>query len=449
MKHLVRLYPKRWRDRYGAEFAAFLEHQRMSAAGVIDLVRGAADAHLHPALGSQLVFVPTIGFRPAGTRTLLERSETAADGTHVTILAVAATPERTELIIEWEQQSNAAVCISPDSRTEAAAGETGAPPKRPPATAPPTEALVTAVILAGSTVLETTAMSRQAYRASGSGSWAVRSMIFPPVPRGTTRAELQVSQGDVRWIVPFRLVPGRLSAEPVAAAVTRDDITVRVIAAARHEDQLVVGVEVTAAQPIGSIGAPAPAMPILPSGRKFKVARGGAFEPIVLQDDRGVRHQEIRRIHALRDQPDSHIDGEMFVQRFSIFFDAPGAEARSAALVVPFVEIRDQRPSVVVDLRHVPLDVSLGEHWFRVPGASVYEGSDYRQIRLEVAKSTMSPRFVRPAAVQGARGGSYSWSRPSDEPMWMATEVGDPPLVTFRGAVLRYDGPWRLEFPLP
>jgi hypothetical protein len=32
--------------------------------------------------------------------------------------------------------------------------------------------------------------------------------------------------------------------------------------------------------------------------------------------------------------------------------------------------------------------------------------------------------------------------------MWMATAVGDPPLVTFRGAVLRYDGHWRLEFAL-
>ena len=129
MKHLLKLYPKRWRERYGAEIGAFLEQRRLTAAGVIDLVRGAADAHLHRALGSRLVFVPTIGFRPAGTRTLLERSETSADGTHLTILAIAATPERTELILEWEQQSDAVVCAVPEGGTTAASGEIGAPPK--------------------------------------------------------------------------------------------------------------------------------------------------------------------------------------------------------------------------------------------------------------------------------------------------------------------------------
>jgi hypothetical protein len=275
-------------------------------------------------------------------------------------------------------------------------------------------------------------------------------MLFPPLPQGTTRAELRVSQGKMRWIVPFRLVPGRVSAESLMVAVTRDDITVRVVAAAHHEDQLVLGVEVTAPAPIGRIGAPAPAMPILPSGRKFRVASGTGFEPIVIEDDRGRRREEIRRIYALRDQPGPIRDGEAFMQSFSMFFDAPSADARSAALVVPFVEITDQAPSVVVDLREVPSDIALGEHRFRVLGAETYEGTNERRIRLEVPASTTSPRFVRPAAVEGARGGDYSWDgalRPG-EPMWMATTVGDPPLVTFRGAALRYDGPWRLGFPL-
>jgi len=47
----------------------------------------------------QLVFVPTIGFRPAGTRVLRERTETAADGTRLMVLAAAAAPDRTDLVI--------------------------------------------------------------------------------------------------------------------------------------------------------------------------------------------------------------------------------------------------------------------------------------------------------------------------------------------------------------
>lgn len=448
MKHLVKLYPKRWRDRYGAEIGAFLERQRLSLAGVLDLVRGAADAHLHPSLASQLVFVPTIGFRPGGTRTLLERADASADLTHVTILAVAATPERTELIVEWEQEAEPLVCAVPEKG--AATGEIAAPPKRPRPTAPPPEIEVTAVVVAGSTVLKTSSMWRQAYRESGSGSWAIRSMVFPPVPPGTARAELRVSQGELRWTVPFRLVPGRITAAPVAAEATRHGITVRVTGVAHHDDQLILAVEASAAQPIGRMGAPAPAMPILPSGRKFKVARGVGFEPIVLEDDRGDRREEVRRINALRDQPESHVNGEPFVQRFSLLFDAPSEGARSATVVVPFIEITDLTPSVVVDLRQLPLNVELGDHRFRVLGANPYPGSDHRHIEMEIGPSTSSPRFMHPASVNGTPGGSYSWSDPPGpgEPFWMETAVGEPPIVTFRGAVLRYDGPWRLELPL-
>ena len=35
------------------------------------------------------------------------------------------------------------------------------------------------------------------------------------------------------------------------------------------------------------------------------------------------------------------------------------------------------------------------------------------------------------------------------EPISLTTAVGDPPIVTFTGAVLRVDGPLRLEIPLP
>jgi hypothetical protein len=449
MKHLLRLYPRSWRDRYGAEIGALVERQRLSVKGLLDLLKGAADAHLHPALAAQRVFIPTIGFRPGGTRTLLERAETSADDTHLTILAVAATPERTELMVEWERVSEPAVCVSPAVSEATPSIEMGAPPKRPPSIAPP-ESQLSATLSVGSRVLESTSVMRHSVSYSSAGSWSVRSMDFPALPPGARRAALQVSDGERHWIVPFRLVPARLTATPVTAQSTKDDITVKVTDLAHHDDQLVVGMEVSAGQTVRRIGEPAPAIPILPSGRKFKVARGAGFAPIVLEDDRGVRREEIRRIFPLRDQPDAHVDGERFVQRFSVLFDEPSPEARSIILIVPFVELTDQRPSAVADLRQLPVDLVLGEHRMRLLSADAYPGSDHRHMKLAVEESTTPPRFIQPAAVQGAPGGSYSWggSPERGEPFWMEAAVGDPPLVTFRGAVLRYDGPWRLEFPL-
>src|SRR3990170_4587919 len=44
---LLRLYPARWRDRYGDEFAAVLEERPLGPFDVADVLLGALDAHLH------------------------------------------------------------------------------------------------------------------------------------------------------------------------------------------------------------------------------------------------------------------------------------------------------------------------------------------------------------------------------------------------------------------
>lgn len=48
MNWLLRLYPARWRERYGEEFTAVLASQRASPGLVLDVLGGAVDAHLHP-----------------------------------------------------------------------------------------------------------------------------------------------------------------------------------------------------------------------------------------------------------------------------------------------------------------------------------------------------------------------------------------------------------------
>ena len=44
---LLRLYPARWRDRYGDEFAAVLGSRPLGPFDVADVLLGALDAHLH------------------------------------------------------------------------------------------------------------------------------------------------------------------------------------------------------------------------------------------------------------------------------------------------------------------------------------------------------------------------------------------------------------------
>lgn len=52
MSRLVRLYPQAWRDRYEDEFVALLEERPPTPRDVLDTIRGALDAHLHPSVGN-------------------------------------------------------------------------------------------------------------------------------------------------------------------------------------------------------------------------------------------------------------------------------------------------------------------------------------------------------------------------------------------------------------
>jgi len=440
MKHLIRLYPKRWRDRYAAEIGALVQRERASVGGILDLVRGAIDARLHPALAQQLVFVPTIGFRPAGTRVLLERAMTTEDDTHLTVLAVAATPDRTELTVEWERTTDAAACLP-----------ASAPPRPdlpPPSstTKPPPLRTLSAALAVRTERFDATNMERTSYNSMG---WEVRTMTFPALPMDARSIELVVGDGAREWRAPFTLVPARVGAAPLAVADEREGIIVRATALAWQGDDVVVGLEIEAPGPIRAVGAQSAVPPILPTGRKLKIpdALRAKLDPIVLEDEHGVRHEEIRRVFAHDRRP--FVPGQPFVMRFSVVFDGLRADAARAVLSVPFVDVDHLESSATIDLRQVPCDVALGEHSFRVLKAEQY-GTEERRVVLEIKPSPGSGRFTQPGAIHGVGPGSYSWGSAPErgEPVWMATAVGDPPIVTFRGAVLRYDGPWRLEIPL-
>lgn len=57
---IVGLYPRAWRARYGEELEALLEAGSLGLRDRVDLLRGALDAHLHPARPSPLPVVAAL-----------------------------------------------------------------------------------------------------------------------------------------------------------------------------------------------------------------------------------------------------------------------------------------------------------------------------------------------------------------------------------------------------
>ena len=397
-----------------------------------------ADPQRHPALASQLVFVPTIGFRPLGTRTLREPAQTVEDDVYLSVLVIAAAPDRTDILVEWEWTPNAATC--------------------PPIVASlmsrePLERTLTAAVMIGTSTIEPT---RWGPRSLTSQGFARSTLTFPPLPGETPDAMLRVADGAREWRVPFVLVPGQAAATALAVHAERDGVVVRATALAHHADELTVGLEAEAAWQIRQVGAPIPTGPsfsrdsaesLRNKRQEFRRHFAARASPIVLEDDRGGRLEEIGRLF-LHD-PQQTTTGGPFQSRFSVVFDAPNADAATATLVVPFVELNDPEHSVTADLRALPRDLRLGEYRFSVVKAEPHRANETR-VFLQIPRSASSPRFVQPRQMRGAGPDDFAWQRApeGEELISMTTTVGDPPAVTFEGAVLRVDGPFRLAIPL-
>ncbi len=121
-----------------------------------------------------LVFDPFIGFRPARTRKLSERAETAEDDTRLMVLAVAAAPDRTDVVVEWERTGDPATC-PPDSQLLVHSNMA------------PLEKGLTAALVVGTSGLNAITMSRRAYHLSQGSIGAVDAITFPPL-RGVPAA---------------------------------------------------------------------------------------------------------------------------------------------------------------------------------------------------------------------------------------------------------------------
>ncbi|MGA7907007.1 MAG: hypothetical protein WCA16_06325 [Candidatus Sulfotelmatobacter sp.] len=84
MNWLLRLYPVRWRERYGEEFRAVLASQPASVGLVLDVLAGAVDAHLYPQIHhTQIQQSDSISIQGDDTMTLAMFQRCAAGGPNV------------------------------------------------------------------------------------------------------------------------------------------------------------------------------------------------------------------------------------------------------------------------------------------------------------------------------------------------------------------------------
>jgi hypothetical protein len=383
---------------------------------------------------------------------LREPVETTADGTRLMVLAVAAAPDRTDVVIEWERTGDPATC-QPDSQLLVHSNMA------------PLEKGLGAALVLGMDRLPALTMRRRAMQMSVPLISAVDAITFGEMPRDVDGVELDISEGGSEWRVPLDLILGQANATPLAVEVARDGILVRATAVGRSAKELLVELEVTAPAQIRQVGAPMPSTfrfsstsdddyveRIRESRRFFGEFFGDQLRPITLEVEDGAPIEEVARLFSL-DPQQAAAGRRPYVNRFVVAFDAPGADAKRATLVIPFVELNDFAPSATADLRELPLDVALADHRFRVVAVEPH-GTDQRKITIELAQSTAAPRFVQPARLRGSDA-QFGWERhavdarmPDSNAIWMATKVGDPPIVTFMGAVMRVDGPLRLELPL-
>jgi hypothetical protein len=428
LRHLVRIYPKAWRRRYGAELTDFLEQRRATLAQVVDVLRGALRAHAEPHLAERLVFVPDFGFRPSGTRVLPTRVATTLDRTTLAIVSAAASAEETELLVEWDPPDES----GPDSWMVKI--DRSGVHQRPPME------LDASLIVAGAR----TAPLHVEHRLRSASGYNLRALTFPALPAGISAAELRVCQGPHEWRLPFTLDSSAFIGEPAGLAIEHESVTIRVTAVARSRDQIAVALEARArgarVSTMGTGGGPTTFQKHLKSQRK-------PAYPLVLEDDQGRRGEELSRMAQLPREPETTVDGS-WPLRITSVFAWPHSDAMAVVLIVPCVVVAENTEAATIDLRTLPADIQLGPYPIHVVRTEVSPDNRPRtRIVLDLPGLPGSRHLLGPGHVvaQGMPTDLSQHGVPdAQRRMWIDTVVLEEPVVTATTALVRVDGPWRL-----
>lgn len=435
MKRLLDLYPRRWRARYGAELAEFIDAQPASARLVLDLLRGAIDAHLHPELAQARfaltgvpggdVYIANVGFRQAGVR--LERPVSVErDGRKLTIAELVATEKGTDLLYEFtclpEERKNPDILGRSSERIVLRVGESeyGCDPK-----------------------------SFGSSSTSAAKGWATERRVgLLPIPLEGCRVELRLSGkivGD--WSVALDLVP--FAADPaheqlaVEAADTREGITIAVRGIDTSAEGTAVNIELTVEPP--------PMRP--PSIGGLDGMRQG-ITALTLRDDKGRVYPEHARPEGGSPDPSGRTDVALF--------DPLPADAHELELEVPFVFVDIEDGRVELDLPVAePVTASLDRSRVRVLSTAEADRSNPWNhgpalgVSLDLGGWHGDRRVLKPLELQvdGQRcgmslGGGMNSVAP--EPLGYIETRLEKPLeakhLTLIGATVQVRGPWRVRF---
>ena len=448
MKTVLKLYPRRWRERYGAELEAFLDTMPWSPRLLIDLLKGALDANLHPRLAvrrfaltgpSADVFVPNIGFRSTGLR--LARALKHVDGDRI-------------LTINHLVCTSGMVDISFDVTDAQALRDFPVGPVRLPLEMGPEFAMSLrhdkVSFRFGDRVERMESGPGDTFAIPGGirRNWVLR----PPLPLDLADVEFQFSSAHLgQWNVSVVLAPFAASDEvrrfDVAAEDTRDGVTITVkgVAFSDHFTAVDLSMSVSADVECAGIGG-------LDGMRQGPTA-------LQLRDQSGRTYVETERPFGM------HVASSAMGD--AAYFEPIAAEATELELVVPFAYVRDRQARVDVELPvTTPAKVMFGDLPITVvasapvpdnPGATARHRGPGLGFDLDLGSWQGDRRVLVPTYVvvdDRTSGHRYtkmfrmSAPEPVDRLEVPMDNAQDARKLTLCGPTIQVRGPWRVRFPI-
>jgi hypothetical protein len=443
MKRLIALYPRRWRERYGAELEEFMARRQLGLRMGVDLVRAAIDAHLHPELVPQrwlsavasggtaaddLVFVPKTGFRSAHAVGTRANVVVAKEGRTLT---AAITPDRDGIRLEF---SVIGIPMQLGSRSQRFEDPVRIHDDHGRDISTPRPRWQVGGFLNQSA--DGTAMLRY-------------TTLLEPLARDVRHVDLELSGAAGEWKVSIPVEPEDFAGAParvIDAAETKHGITVAARMVARTDTETAIELE-------AYFDPPEPVEDPRPARRWVRGIgySGGPMsgypmrERLILRDDAGREHRELR---------DSFIDAVARKYREVVTF--PALDVISGVLEIPDVwtgETTDQ--SITVS---VPGEADLSIVGCEARAVVSRAGEHADTIRIDViprnADASRQLLYLEGLVIPGGDPrGTIGMSITQCIGQQPYVQLPDPTAkvheVTLRGPVVRVRGPWTLQIPLP
>lgn len=443
MKRLIRLYPRKWRERYGPELEEVVERRKGGIRSFVDLLRGIVDARLHPELvtldgavqataggpGTQLVLVPGVGFRG---RDALGTAANVVVRQGERTCVVAVTPDRDGVRLEFTID--------------------GLELEMPPAGWRQFDGTVRITDDAGRQLATRPRWQVGGqFRRTADGRTMLRyTDLLPPLAPGTRSLTLAVEGAAGSWRVQVPVAPAEMAGAEARAVEVSDatnGIVIAVRAVARSEAQTAIELEAFFDPPNFEGDGPARQYISALGTSTGHGGRLGGAEALRLQGDDGVDYREVG-------QP--VIEPAARRHRETVLFGPLPQHVHVATLEIPHVLVQERSDDSVTVAVPSSTDIAVTGCAAQLTVSRVSDAARGPRVRIELVPP--DPDAVRQLAyLQSVDTGQSpmgtigtTFSRCAGERM--TVEVPDPSgelaSVTLRGPVILLRGPWRLKIPL-